>query len=240
MPGRLILFSVLLAQSGGPLFLAQSAGPLPDPQIVRQTARDVLARPEYQLDPPTDFSDFIAQFWDLIRHVLRAIQLWFAWLAAMSPILAALIVLALVVSVLLLLGHIGWTLVAVARGDRRGAAALAELSRRKVDPAELAREADHAGASGNYILGVRLLYRACLTRLEQTEERAFRPGATNREHLNRYRATPLYDWLARFVSIIDMKWYGSEPCLASDFAECRDAYERITLLARGRAHAHHA
>ena len=81
---------------------------------------------------------------------------------------------------------------------------------------------------------------ACLARLEQAEEKPFRPGATNREHLNRYRATPLYEWLARLVTIIDLKWYGSEPCLASDFAECRDAYERITLLARGRAHAHHA
>jgi hypothetical protein len=231
VPGSLIIFTVLLAQSGGPL---------PDPQIVRQTARDVLAQPEYQLDPSTDFSDFIADFVELIKSVFRAIQRWFDWLLGMSPILAWGIVLALVISVCLLIGHMAWTVMAVVRGDRRALDSLAELARRKVDPAELAREADDAGARGNYILAVRLLYRACLARLEQTEERPFRPGATNREHLNRYRATPLYEWLARLVSIIDLKWYGSEPCLASDFAESRDAYERITLLARGRAHAHHA
>jgi hypothetical protein len=231
LPGSLIIVAILAAQG---------SGPLPDPQTVRQTARDVLARPEYRLDAAQDFTDVIAEFWALIRRIIEAIQYWFALLYAMSAILAIAIVLALVISVCLLLGHIGWTLVTVVRGDRRAFDALADLSRRKVDPAELAREADDAGARGNYILGVRLLYRACLARLEQAEEKPFRPGATNREHLNRYRATPLYDWLARLVSVIDLKWYGDEPCLASDFAECRDAYERISLLARGRAHAHHA
>ncbi len=229
--GRLISFTALLAPSGGLL---------PDSQVVRQTARDVLARPDYQLDPPTDLSDFIAQFRAFLQGIVRAIQLWFDWLLGMSPILAWGIVAAMIISLCLLIGHIIWTLIAVARGERRALSKLAELSRRKADPAQLAREADNAGATGNYILGVRLLYRACLARLEQTEEKPFRPGATNLEHLSRYRATPLYDWLARLVSIIDRKWYGEEPCLASDFAECRDAYERITSLARGRAHAHHA
>ena len=231
VPGSLIIVAILGAQSGGPL---------PDPQTVRQTARDVLARPEYRLDAPQDFSDAIAQFWAMIRRVIEAIQHWFALLYAMSAMLAIGIVLALVISVCLLLGHILWTLVTVVRGDRRALDALADLSRRKVDPAELAREADDAGARGNYILGVRLLYRACLARLEEAEEKPFRPGATNREHLHRYRATPLYDWLAPLVSVIDLKWYGDEPCLASDFAECRDAYERVSLLARGSVHAHRA
>ncbi|HEV3298747.1 MAG TPA: DUF4129 domain-containing protein [Planctomycetaceae bacterium] len=231
VPGSLIAVAILGAQSGGPL---------PDPQTVRQTAREVLARPEYRLDAPQDFSDAIAQFWAMIRRVIEAIQSWFDWLYGMSPVLAFAIVLAMIVCVCLLLGHILWTLVTVVRGDRRALDALADLSRRKVDPAELAREADDAGARGNYILGVRLLYRACLARLEEAEEKPFRPGATNREHLHRYRATPLYDWLARLVSVIDLKWYGDEPCLASDFAECRDAYERVSLLARGSVHAHHA
>jgi hypothetical protein len=218
----------------------QNGAPLPDPQTVRQTAREVLARPQYHLEASTDFSDIIAELWGLVRRVSGALHDWFVLLYGMSPILAIGMTLALILCVCLLLGHMGWTLVAVVRRDRRGLDALAELSSRKIDPAELAREADDAGARGNYILGVRLLYRASLARLEQAEEKPFRPGATNREHLNRYRATPLYDWLARLVSIIDLKWYGSEPCLATDFAECRDAYERICLHARGRVHAHHA
>jgi hypothetical protein len=231
MGTSLVLCAALFAQSGGPL---------PDPQTVRHTARDVLARPEYRLETPSDFSDAVAEILALIRKVLDTIRRWFNLLYEMSPLLALAIVVAMVICLLLLLGHILWTLVAVVRRDQRGPDALADLSRRKVDPAELAQEADDAGARGNYILAVRLLYRACLARLEQAEEKPFRPGATNHEHLTRYRATPFYDWLARLVSIIDLKWYGEEPCLASDFAESRDAYERITSLARGRAHAHHA
>jgi hypothetical protein len=221
------------------VLFAQSGGPLPDSQTVRQAARDVLARPEYRLETPSDFSEAIAEIWALVRKTFDTIRRWFNLLYEMSPLLALAIVAAMVICVLLLLGHILWTLVAVVRRDQRGLEALGDLSRRKTDPAELAREADSAGAHGNYILGVRLLYRACLARLEQAEEKPFRPGATNREHLNRYRATPFYDWLARLVSIIDLKWYGEEPCLANDFVECRDAYERITLLSRGSAHAHH-
>jgi hypothetical protein len=213
---------------------------LPDPQAVRQTAREVLARPDYRLEAATDFSNVFHELWAFISRIVEAIRELFGALWEMSPILAIAVVLVLVVSLCLLLGHIIWTLVTVVRRDRRTLDALDELSRRKVDPGELARQADDAGAHGNYILGVRLLYRACLVRLEQAEEKPFRQGATNWEHLNRYQATPVYDWLARLVSVIDLKWYGHEPCLPSDFAECRDAYERICSLARGRAHAHHA
>ncbi len=218
---------------------AASGGPLPGPATVRETAREILARPEYHLDTP-DLNSVWDALRDLIERLLGYLRNLFEWLNGMSPVLAWTITVALVVTLSLLLGHILWTLATAVRRNRQGLDALAESSRRKVDPTELAREADHAGASGNYILGVRLLYRACLTRLEQTEEKAFRPGATNREHLNRYRATPLYDWLFRLVSIIDLKWYGAEPCLATDFAECRDAYEHICLISRGTTHAHPA
>lgn len=230
LPGSLLLAATAAAPSG----------PLPDASIVRQTAREVLARPEYRLDAPPDFSDAFTAFMNFVHRVVEVIQGWFDRLYDMSPLLAWGLTLALVISLVLLIGHITWTVMTAVRGDRRGLDVLAESTRRKVDPAELVREADDAGARGNYILGVRLLYRACLVRLEQAEEKPFRPGATNREHLNRYRATPLYDGLSRLVSIIDLKWYGDESCVASDFAESREAYERIAALARGRAHAHHA
>ena len=87
---------------------------------------------------------------------------------------------------------------------------------------------------------MRLLFRACLTLLEQREGKTFRPGATNREHLNRYRQTPLYDWLARFVWVIDSKWYGPGACLPADFVACHEAYERICSLAAERENAQHA
>jgi flagellin-like protein len=228
--GNLIVAAAPVAQGG----------PLTDPLVVRRTAQEVLARPEYQLDAPPDFSEVFNLIWNFFLSIIEFIQGIFRWLWAISPPLALLVFFAMVVTACLLLGHIIWTLMAVLSRERRTIDSLADSKKRKVDPAELAREADEASASGNYILGVRLLYRACLARLEQVELKPFRPGATNREHLDRYRGTTLYDWLYRFVSIIDLKWYGPEPCLATDFAECRDAYQRICRLAPGRAHAHPA
>jgi hypothetical protein len=230
IPGNLIVAAAAAAQSG----------PLTDPQVVRHTAQEVLARPEYQLDAPPDFSEVFNAIWNFIRSIVEYIQELFRWLWEISPPLALLVFIVMVVTACLLLGHIVWTLMAVLSRERRTVDPLAESKGRKVDPAELARAADEASATGNYILGVRLLYRACLARLEQVERKPFRPGATNREHLDRYRGTTLYDWLYRFVSIIDLKWYGPEPCLATDFAECRDAYQCICRLAPGRAHAHPA
>ncbi len=127
----------------GSLILAATppppSGPLPDPQVVRQTAREVLARPEYRLDAASDFSDAVAAFWNLVRRVLDLLHSLFDRLYDMSPLLAWGLTLALVISLVLLLGHITWTVMTVVRGERRSLDVLAEAKRRKVDPAELAR-----------------------------------------------------------------------------------------------------
>jgi Domain of unknown function (DUF4129) len=219
---------------------ADQPGPLPSPEVVRNTARQVLARPEFQLDS----SEAAESLWEFLHRlafeVLGAFRAFFEWLYQMSPLLAWLFVAALVFTLLLLVGHILWTIVMVIRRDRRQTALADALSNQKVNPAELARQAEAARDRGEYILGVRLLFRACLALLEQREGRTFRPGATNREYLLRYRQTPLYDWLARFVWMIDSKWYGSAACLPADFAACREAYDRIRLLAPRKDDAQHA
>ena len=158
----------------------------------------------------------------------------------MSPVLAWLFIAVLVFTASVLLGHIVWTMFMFLRRGRGRAIAADPFSALVLSSDELARQAEKARAQGDYILGVRLLFRACLAHLEQREGKRFRPGATNREHLNRYRQTPLYDWLARIVWVIDSKWYGQGACLPADFAECREAYERICSLPARRDHAQHA
>jgi Domain of unknown function (DUF4129) len=211
---------------------------LPGAESVRETARAVLARPEFQLDNlPDDGMSPYYFFLRLLQGILRWVEGLYDWLSGISPLLAWFVIIALTISLVLLVGHIIWTISMVIRGDRRALRSLEESERKTLDPAELLKQADEANARGNPILGVRLLYRACLARLEQTERKPLRPSATNREHLNRYRATPLYDSLARLVSIIDLKWYGAEPCVPADFAECRQAYERVCFLTGKTAHA---
>ena len=128
----------------------------------------------------------------------------------MSPILAWLVVGALVLTLVLLLSHIGYRLFMVLR--RRGReTAIADARRADDQAGRAAREAESAEAGGDHILGVRLLFRACLAQLEECEGRTFRLGATNREHLARYRQTPLYDLLAQFVWVIHSNGTAREP-----------------------------
>jgi hypothetical protein len=222
-------------------FAAAAPISLPGPDAIRKAAHEVMARPEFQLDNSTKAGEGLLE--SLIRigkRIMQAFGDFFDWLHTMSPVLAWLFVAGLVITLLILVAHIVWTIFMYARRDRRGLALADALALKKVNPTELAREAEAARARGDYILGVRLLFRACLALLEQREGRTFRLGATNREHLNRYRQTPLYDSLARFVSIIDLKWYGPEECQPADFAACHESYERIRSLAARIEHAQHA
>jgi hypothetical protein len=223
------------------VFAAQMPGSLPSPEAIRKTAHDVLARPEFQLDGSTKAGEgLLASLIRIGKRMLHAFGEFFDWLQKMSPVLAWLFIAVLVIILIVLISHIAWTITMFVRRDRRVLALADSLALKKVNPTELAREAEAARARGDYILGVRLLFRACLALLEQREGNTFRLGATNREHLNRYRQTPLYDWLARFVSVIDLKWYGPETCQPADFAACRESYERICSLAAGVEHAQHA
>jgi hypothetical protein len=214
------------------------AGSLGDRETVRDAARDVLSRRQYSLEPSGAAIDFSEMVFRLIVRIIAAILRAFSALYELSPILAYFVAAALVVSLVLLLGHIVYTIVGAIRARRRRALGPGEDATRKpADPAELAGEAAAAEARGDHILGVRLLYRACMARLEQLEGKRFRPGATNREHLQRYRSTPFHDCLVPFVTIIDRKWYGCEPCLTSDFDACRHAWQRVCDLSNRSAHA---
>jgi hypothetical protein len=223
------------------LTAADPAAQLPPPGQIRRAAQSVLARPEFQSDASTEAAEGLwAYLHRIVFEILQRFQNLFEWLYRMSPVLAWIFISVLVITVVVLITHIIWTIVMAVRHGRRKALLDDALSLRKIEPAELARQAEQARREENYILGVRLLFRACLTLLEQREGKKFRPGATNREHLSRYRQTSVYDWLARFVWVIDSKWYGSEACLPADFAACHEAYEKIASLNAERADAQHA
>jgi hypothetical protein len=214
---------------------------LPAPESIRDAAKTVLARPDFQADGSADAAEgLLGYLHRLLIEILGRFRDFFEWLYQMSPVLAWLLIAALVITVVMLIGHILWTIVMVVRGGRRQALLDDELAGRKIDPAELAAEAERARRDENYILGVRLLFRACLGVLEEREGKRFRPGSTNREHLARYRQTPIYEWLSRFVWVIDSKWYGSQACLAADFAACHEAYDKICSIKADGVDAQHA
>ncbi len=207
---------------------------LPPPEEIRRTAMDVLGRPEYAPDPAGDAQRglvgllleggawLIDRFNDL-THVLEALPVWLQW------------VIKVVLSVVLMLiaAHVMYTLAKAVRAPRRGPTTPEEGSRVQ-RPDVLERQADEAVGRREFIAAVRLLFRASVLRLENLEKRVNRPGATNRELLRRYRATPVFESLQLFVETIDAKWYGEQPCGEVDYSACLDAYRNLTRLA---AHA---
>ena len=124
---------------------ADRPSPLPGPQEVRNAARDVLARPEFQIDGSTEAAEGLWNFLHrLALEVLRSFRVFFEWLYKMSPVLAWLLIAALVMTLSVLVGHILWTIVLVLRRDRRGIGLANALSLKTVDPADLARQAESA------------------------------------------------------------------------------------------------
>ena len=196
---------------------------LPPPDAIRQTAREVVARPEFQVESPSTLP------FDLLRFISRILQAIFGPLQRFaervfdfSPLLGWLMVVGMVLIVVALMTHIVYTFrVALAR--RVETISGLSKSRRTMDPARLEADAETAAARGDFIGAVRLVFRSCLVRLEAAEDRALRLGLTNRELLRRYQSAPLAEALRIFVDTIDAKWYGHALCDAGDYEACLQA-----------------
>ena len=209
----------------------------PAEEQLRETIREVLARPEYQADPPVEPSDGMVR---LLATLLRWVLTPFRWIFEMTEglpdFLRWLIVLTLSAVLLALLVHMAWTLMQAMSGGRRsqrGTTLPSDLVSAELSVAELEQAADQAFSQGALIEAVRYLFRAALTRLSEREKKRFRRGMTNRQYLNHFRNTSLLPHLQVFVSTIELKWYGDEPCGNHDYDSCRQAYQQITTLLRG-------
>lgn len=201
----------------------------PSADVIRQTARDILARPDYRLKPlGSDDLAWLRWLWNVLKAVLAPLGRLFHTLWDVSPVLAIAYVVALVVVLVVLLWHIVYSFRVALHGrlDDRG---YTGAEHRVVDPEELEARARQAAQRQDYITAVRWLFQACLLRLEPADRRALRRGATNHEYLRRFRGTAAYEPLRRFVVVIDFKWYGQGRCERADFDECQRAHAEILL-----------
>ncbi len=221
--------------------LMPAASPLPDPETIRRTAEQVLHRPDYQLAPQSDSGLTLLE---LLLRLLRWVLTPFLWLlntlAGLPGWLRWPIALGLAALLILLVFHIGYTIVGAVRGPRQKRGLAEALPRMSRDPAALERQAAEAVSRGDLITAVRLLFMACLLRLERAEKRPFKAGTTNREHLRRHRDSPVFEPLRLFVEIIETRWYGRGICGLEDYEACRAAHARIRDFAKEPLHAHRA
>jgi hypothetical protein len=109
--------------------------------------------------------------------------------------------------------------------------------RRMQSPEELEQLALKERDREHWIEAIRLLFRACLLRLEKLEKRTMRPGATNGDLLRRYRRSTVYAPLKTMVDTIDQKWYGDRPTLEADFDQCQAAHRELRELLEQHASA---
>jgi hypothetical protein len=213
----------------------------PAEEQLRETVRQVLTRPDYQLDPPAEPSEGMLH---LLATLFRWLMTPFKWLFDMTEglpdFLRWLIVIVLVVVLVACLVHMAWTLMQAMSGGRRsrqGFVLPTDLASGELSVAGLEQAADQAFQQGALIEAVRFLFRAALTGLSEKEKKKFRRGMTNRQYLNYFRNSSLLPHLQIFVNTIELKWYGDEPCENHDYDSCREAYQRIVSWLRGGPHA---
>ena len=212
----------------------------PEPETIRRVAQEVIRRPDYQFGTGDDHQPtLLAWLLDLFWWATTPIRALFDMLHDISPPLAWLVIVLLVVILIALIAHIIYTFKqALARPGRGRLDVPREAA--PPDPGTLERQAGDAAAAGNYISAVRLLFRACLLRLQQLDRRPLRRGITNRELLRRYQSTSIVDALRLFVDTIDRKWYGHEVCTAADYEQCAQAHDQIRRTAGEVARADRA
>jgi len=198
------------------------AANLPDADAIRHTAQEVARRPEFQIRPVYSGRALVDFVWRILRPIIR----FFSGLWDISPALAWAVTIGLTVLCVLLIAHIVYSFrQAIARRAQYGRAFAGES--KKLDPVELERKAEDAATREEYIAAVRLLFRAALLRISQSENREFRPGTTNGEYLRRYRQSTFVNALGQLVNVVDAKWYGFGACDAQDYRACRLAHSQI-------------
>lgn len=201
---------------------------VPSPETLREKAAKIVARRDYDLSGGPDDSatkEILLQMLDSIADFFR----WFFSLTAGLPeFLRWIIVIGLTLLLVLLIGHIIYTLVTSIRAPKRLKDPDFDLRRRGQDPVELEQLADNAAGEADYIGAIRYLFRASVVRLEAWDKRSHRPGTTNRELLRRYRDKQLVNQsLSQMVEMIDRKWYGDEVCSHLDYQTCQHAHADI-------------
>ena len=214
-------------------------GAIPSPEMLRERAAEIVAGQDYQLDSgQSDSGWMLALLLEIIDWILVPFRWLFALTEGLPGFLRWLIVLGLAAIMVLLIGHIIYTIVSSVRGPKRAGSSGSDERRRSIDPAELERLAGEAAGRADFITAIRFLFRASVVRLELSEKKSNRPGTTNRELLRRYRNRPgLGDSLRQMVETIDRKWFGDEVCSDADYNACQSAHREVCRALGEPAHA---
>ncbi len=200
---------------------------LPEADAIRKTASGILESSEYRLEPAERLNTgILEEIIDGILDFLASFRHFFAGLYELSPFLAYGFVLLLLIILILLIWHIFYSFRSALRNTvvEKDFTLDEEVSEK---PHLWERRAFEAAENGDYISGLRYLFRACLLRLSEPRGGIVRYAATNKEYLAEYAGTRFFSPLSCFVELIDYKWYGGEDCARSDYERGVESYEYL-------------
>jgi hypothetical protein len=197
----------------------------PTRERAREELTRIFQRPEFQ--PPSRYDPFA---W--LRELLNAfVRLVASIQNASAPVFWA-VLLGCVVVLVLLVGHIIWTLSRVLYVPRHLHARtdVATQSRRRA--AAYRADADRAAEAGDFTEAVRCLFLSLVHLFDENGRFLFRAALTNREYLGQVAARPaVQDQLRVFVDLLDANWYGQRPTESAQYHTCLDLYQRVRLEA---------
>ncbi len=202
-------------------------------ETIRQTAQEVLSNARYQTSQ-NESVDLILLLERFFRWVFSPLAELFGPLSGISLVFAWVIFGLVVVGFLMLMILVCNRLITFKR-TAYVARNLRHESRHR-DPLELEKLANDSFESRDYVVAVRLYLMATLLRLELAQEKRFRPGMTNQEHLRRYQRSPLFEPMQYIVNLMDRTWYGGVSCDLESASKCRDAYHEIRAHIQRLAH----
>ena len=211
----------------------------PSPEALRDAATRIVSGSDYQLDKSRSESDWTLELLiEIVNWILTPIQWLLELTEGLPDVLRWLIIVGLLVLVVVLVWHMIRTFLVAMRGPTRASHAGYTERQRGFSAEELERFANEAGQLGNHIEAIRFLFRASVTRLEDSSKQKHRPGATNRDLLKRFSQWPEVATSIRyFVEVIDRKWYGDEFCSEFDYERSQTEYQSVCGFLRERGHA---
>ncbi len=211
----------------GPWLLASTVGARaePGPETIQDTVMEVLARDAYHLDPPSGLRVRLNWLFDLFEWFYDAIDALLSPLDNASLAMNYFFIIALVLILIGLLAHMGYTLYGSLKLPCQASAELPPDAR--PEPDTLVKQARAQAGNGRYDEAIRTLSKAALLRLELYRGGRMHVGFTMTEYLQSFRTPWVRDNLMIFADAINWKWYGGKALTEEDFARCEEAYAAI-------------
>jgi hypothetical protein len=205
-----------------PIFAQAGPTPAPDQAAIRRQLSEILSRPEFSNKRQKS----------LLLQLLEWLSDLVGWLGALrssNPALYWTLVVGCSCLLLLLAGHIIWTLRRVFfRGGHLPAQAEMEEKRRRLSQA-FWDEAGSKAAGGDYTEAIRCLFLSLVYRFDESGRVLLQNSLTNREYLALFRDRPeLQDELKVFVDTLDENWYGQHPTARQQFESCLALYQHVS------------